>query len=408
MARYRAAALLVSAVFLGCAAQQHGEGWLSELRAREVALPEARLMGADDGSFAASVPAVRVSGVVEGQDADLVSLDIGTDSPIECAIYHDEVESASTLQTMAEQIFADLGERYQSPVQRDVTKLEAGVAGASPYLELHWRYQTAQQPGTVYGELKQLIASREGRSVYCVHHENGYARSFQKVVGSFVETLRFSEYLDLRPYYTQIEILSMGGQPFGYSVVSLTEDDDGDPRLVRYTAGLGRADDGSVRARDLTEVEHSTTGGVLRDKLVTDYRDGEIVRSLWLEDLDGAGWRVTDGAADDKVVAVFEQPQLSSWLGDVAYFRALIGRSPDGGVVESYAWAPEITPDASVQRTLRLIGPLDGDRYSGTVGVGEHQSAVVVDAKGAPISARSAMGGTEVVSERVFVEGALY
>lgn len=402
----RAALLAATAMVFGCAVR-HGDGWLEELRQREATLPESRMIGASDGAFGAEVPAIRSGSVVTGEQADMLSLDIGSDSPIECALYHDEVESASTVQTMAEQVFADLEERYGVAVKRSIVDFDAGLAGPSPYLELHWQYQT-DEPQPVFGELEQMIASREGRSVYCVHHENGYRDSFRRVVSSLIETIRFAEYDTLRPYYTQVALLSSAGQRFGYSIVSLTLDDDGDPRVVLYSARLGRADDGGVTARDVTEVEHASVGGVLHDKMLTDYRDGEVARSLWLEDLAGAGWRVSGEVDGGKLLAVFEQPQLSSWLGDASYFRGMMTLPADERTVESHAWMPEIDADQSVSRTLHLFDRVDGQHYRGSVDVGDWRQQLVLDPQGAPVSSTGTIAGREVSAERVFVEGALY
>ncbi len=391
----------------GCSAQRD-DAWVEELRGREAVKQELRLIGADDGAFAAQVPAALYGSIEPGTEADYAALDIGSDSPIECALFHDEVEAASSMQTFSNKVFADLEERYGASAEREISKLDAGVVGASPFLQIFWRYRIAREEGEVVGELRQMIASREGRSIYCVHHENGYAESFDRVFRDFVGTLRFSAYDDLRPYFTQVDVLSSRDGNFGYSVVTATLEEDGDPRIVRYTATLGRGEAGQLSARDVTEVEHSTVNGVLRNKLYTDFRDGEVASALILEGVDGAGWRVSGERDGDSVQAVFEQGRLESWLGRSRAFRLITAAVDEGGrVVESQVWDPDLDVDASVARRFELGNALEDDRFAASVSVGERRSQAVVDRDGFMHRETHTTEHGAISRERVFAEGAL-
>ncbi len=389
----------------GCSAQRD-DAWVEQLRARESTQLELRAIGSSE--FAAQVPASLDGSIEPGPEADYAALGIDSDTPIECALYHDEVEAASSLQTFSNEVFAGLEERYGAPAEREITKLDAGVIGASPYLQLSWRYRIPREGGEVVGELKQMIANREGRSIYCVHHENGYAATFERVFRDLVGSLRFTAYDDLRPYYTQVDVLSAKGENFGFSVVTATLEQDGDPRIVRYTARLGRDGNGGVSARDVTEVEHSTVNGALRNKLYTDYRDGEVASALILEDLDGAGWQVRGERGGDSLQAIFEQDGLESWIGESRAFRYItLDPIETGRVFEAKVWEPDVDVDSSVERRSELIDVIDNDRFAASVSVGELHSRALVDRNGLTYSETLSAAGGEIVKERVFTEGSL-
>ncbi len=398
---------LAVVIVAGCSAQRD-DAWVDQVRGREAAKHDVRFIGADDGAFAAQVPAALYGSIEPGAEADYAALDIGSDTPIECALYHDEVEAASSIQTFADKVFADLEARYGASAEREISELDAGVIGASPFLKVYWRYRIARDEGEVVGELKQMIASREGRSIYCVHHENGYAESFERVFRDFVGTMRFSAYDDLRPYFTQVDVLSSRDGNFGYSVVTATLEEDGDPRIVRYTATLARGEAGQLSARDVTEVERSTVNGVLRNKLYTDYRDGEVASALILEGADGAGWRVSGERDGDSLQAVFEQGRLESWLGSSRAFRLITAAVDEGGrVVEARVWDPDLDVDASVARRFELENALDGNRFAASVSVGPRRSQAVVDRDGLMHRETRTTEQGEILRQRVFVEGAL-
>lgn len=402
---WRNSLILAVAIAAGCSAQKRDQTWVDQLRAREAALVEPTAIGASDGSFGATVPA-RLSGSVEpGESADYAALDIGSETPVECALYHDEVESASSLQTFSNQIFDGLTERYGAAPEKKVSVLDAGVIGASPFLQLHWRYRIARDEGEVVGELKQMIASREGRSIYCVHHENGYTRSFERVFRDLVGSLRFSAYDELRPYFTQVDVLSSNGENFGFSSTTATLEEDGEPRIVRYTASLGRDDTGTLSARDVTEVEHSTVNGVLRNKIYNDFHNGEVATSLILEEVDDAGWRVRGVRGGDTLQAVLEPDRLESWIGETREFRVLtLDPVQVGRVTESQVWQPEIEVGESVLRRAELLQVLDNDRFAASVDLGSEHGEAVIDRDG--LTYQTTRG--EVLSRRVFAEGALH
>lgn len=404
----RGMALLIAGgvALSGCAAR-HDEAWLQTLRGREAPSRGLQRVAAKGGAFTSQVSASARGSIESGEEVDYLALDIGSDSPIECALYHDEVEAASTLRAMAAQVFTDLEERHGAAIERDPFEIDAGVIAGSPYLRLTWSYRTAVVQGQVFGQLKQMIATREGRSVYCVHNENGFHHSFDRVFRELIENMRFSSYDQMRPYFTQIDVISTGGERIGYRALALTLDEDGEPRVVRYTTLLRRDAEGAIAARDVTAVEHSTLQGELRGQLFTDFRDGDVSSSLVLEDLAGVGWQVRGQRDGANLRAIFEQQGLVSWLGETRSLRGLVTAPSDVGEIRADLWEPEYAAERSVERRYRRVGRLAADRWSVAVRTGERQAALAVDADGLVQSSVSGEGGSELVLERAFVDGAL-
>jgi hypothetical protein len=397
------AALAAAGCLAGCAGQRDA-AWLEQLRAREAGEQPLQEVGSADGSFAARVAAAPGS-IEPGDEADYVVLGIGGETPIECVLYHDEVESASTLQTSAASVFAELEERYGAAVRADVERLDAGAIGAGPFLQLYWSYRIARPEGEVFGELKQMIASREGRSVYCLLHDNGYARSFERVFRELVGSMRFSSYDQLRPYFTQIDVLSSEGRRFGFVNTSVALEEDGEPRIVRYTAELNEDADGALSARDVTTVEHSTVAGVLRGKIFTDYRDGEVASALVLENAGDAGWELSGEQGGEAVRSVLDEADLWSWIGGTAVLRRVVaGETTESGV---RFWEPQVATERCVARRYSRLEALPENLQRISIYTGGDQTVAAVGGDGLIRSETDVGADPAVMRERVYVEGAL-
>jgi hypothetical protein len=403
----RIAAWGLGALIAGGCATRHDDDWLAELRMREATARPLQEIGSTDGAFASRVPAAVRGRIEAGEEADYVALDIGGETPVECALYHDEVESASTVQTLAAQVFAGLETRHGAKIERAPAEIDAGVIAGSPFLRASWTYRTAGDGAEVVGQLKQMIATREGRSVYCVHHENGYAKSFEQVFRDLISNMRFSSYDDLRPYFTQIDVLSANGERFGFATVSLTLEEDGEPRVVRYTTQLARTPEGSLTARDVTVVEHSTLQGGVRGQIFTDYRDGEVASSLVLEDLAGVGWQVRGQRGGGNLRAIFEQPSLSSWLGDARTLGGLVSAGDEQSHARTRVWVPDIEAEASVERRFVRVAQLREQLWEVSSLTGDRSASLAVDGDGLVHATKAVEDERAVLRERVFVEGAL-
>lgn len=401
-------AFVVAGLVLAGCSSRHDDAWLQALRSREAPQRALQEIGSSDGAFASRVPAALRGAIEPGEEADYMALDIGGESPVECALYHDEVEAASTVQTMATQVFEALEKHHRGSIEREPFEIDAGVIAGSPFLRVSWSYRTVNATGEVVGQLKQMIATREGRSVYCVHHEVGFAQSFEHVFRELIGNMRFSSYDELRPYFTQIDVLSAAGERFGYHTVALTLDEDGDPRVVHYTTQLVRGAGGTISARDVTSVEHSTLYGTLRGQLFTDYRDGEVSSSLVLEDLAGVGWQVRGQRGGGTLRSIFEQPQLASWLGETRVLQNLVsGGGADQRHARADLWLPDIDAESSVERHYEQLGRLQDSQWSVAARTADQNASLSVDGDGLVYSAIVAEGGREVLRERAFVDGAL-
>ncbi len=392
---------------LACATLvERDDAWLHGLRQREAALPAPSTIGSAADAFIAEVPAHLTGAIESGEEAVYLGLSIGSDSPIECALYYDEVEAASTLQLLARQVFASLASDG-AEVERSVEAIDAGAIDTSPFLAVDWRYRQRKGESEVVGELKQRIASREGRSVYCVHHENGYGASFDEVFRALVGSLRFSAYDELRPYFTQIYEISAAGESLGYSVLSLTVEEDGDPRVIRYTATAAPTADGGLSARDLTEVQHTTLEGRLLGALFTDFRDGEVDSSLLLENMDDVAWQVSGERAGKNVRAIFEARGLSSWLAEPERLGEMLTATGGESVRRLETWAPQVSLESPTARELRLLDVLSEGRHAAAVRVAGRDELMTVDADGMIDSLTLSSDGGDHVYRRIAVQGAL-
>lgn len=388
----RAAAAVITALAAGCASGPSGEPPLElrRLMQRELELPKVAPVATADGSVRARVAGRLVGELTRTPDHTWFgSFDIGARSPVQCHVFDEQQDPASTLVKMSENVLGATGTARKID-RREILSVDAGHVGPHPYLGLDW---IATIDGLSY-QVKQKFATRGDRSLYCLHDETGYAQAFDRFFAGFVGSLEVEE--EDAPIYREVVVVSIGGQEVGYQATSVTRDADGDYRSHAHGATIIPAAADQAIASDDQQVEFSRADGTVINQVWTS-SDGKDLTQFDLRRREGV-WTVT-GQMQGKPVSERFAAELTSGVQE----SRLIMRVARGELGEArYArWLGTLSPGKPLDHVMTKIGSA-----SVRVAAGPVKVEVEVDER-APKRGVLHVGRLEMVMERVYVDGSL-
>jgi hypothetical protein len=402
----RALAATFTAILLtGCAGLAEPD-WLVELRAREAEPLPLQTVASTDGFFTAEVPAP--AGWIESDEtAYHVSFDAGTESPIDCWIYRDGIDFAGSLSRLSEETFGAISEHLGEVKRRQIEKVDAGALAASPYLAVDWLYLIEVGGERQIGQIKHLVASREGRGVYCQHNEVGYAATFRRVVGALLGSLEYGEPAERTPFYAAVSTMSVRGMRVGVEYTTLTRDGEIDTRVDRRTSVLLPVTGDTLQVSDTFAVEFARPDGTLINQVHVESSDGELVSNLELAPEEAGAWVVEGTFQGKKLQARIDSSKApSSWLGESLALRSALAESPAGASVTSTRWVPEADPTRLLDGTVTVERRIDAEHFAAKVDAAGLEADVVVNRAGTVTSGSVDMGMASMHFEQVYAHGA--
>jgi hypothetical protein len=387
----RAAIAMLAALVAACArGPSEPPVELRALMQREVELPEAVPIASEDGAVRARVAGRLVGELARTPDQTWFgSFDIGSRSPVECHVFDEERDPATTLVKMSENVF-DPATTTRKIDRREILSIDASHAGPHPYLGLDW---LAKSDGVSY-QVKQKFATRGNRSLYCLHDESGYASAFDRFFAGFVSSLEVEE--EAAPIYRDVVVVSIGGQEVGYQAMSVTRDADGDYRAHTQGATIIPAAADQAMASDDQSVEFSRADGSVINQVWAS-SDGKDLTQLDLRRKDGV-WSVT-GKMQGKSVSERFEAKLTSGVQEN---RLMMGVARGELGEQRYArWLGTLSPGKALDHVMTRSGA-----SSVHVAAGPAKVDVEVDER-APKRGVLHMGRLEMVMQRVYVDGNL-
>jgi len=179
--------VLIALPFLSLALAEEPQ-WLKEARAREGTLGAPLAIKSQDGWFSARVPA-RVGGnIVKDQGSYALTLDIGSDAPMQCDVVPEGFDMADRLSRTFDVTMKRL-EAIQGKVEaRQLEFTDAGAMGNVPYMETRWLLRVNDGKETRVGALKQVVLEKYGHGIYCAQFDVGFVNTFEAVARSLAET----------------------------------------------------------------------------------------------------------------------------------------------------------------------------------------------------------------------------
>jgi hypothetical protein len=394
------------ALAAGCASVPEPD-WLGELRAREADPIASQAIASDDRYFRARVPARPQGGVTPVDDAYALRLDIGSETPMDCWIYREGLDFATSLAALSDSTFEAIGESFGRVEQRQIEQVDAGVLAGHPYLSVDWLYRIATESGPQVGQIKHAIASKQGRGIYCQHNELGFARSFQRVLGGLLGSLEYDAPDDAEPYFTQVSTIAVQGMRVGLERTTLVRDEVGDTRVDTKTSLLVPVTSDTLQVSDTFAVEFARSDGSLINQVHVETSNGELVSQLELNPTGADGWEVEGTFQTKPVSARFRSASPpTSWLGEALALRRAIARTGVGSEIRLSRWVPQADPTRLVDETLSIERRVEADRFAARLAMEGLEADLVVGADGSVASGEVPMGFASLVIERVYVGGA--
>jgi hypothetical protein len=385
---------LAGAIALGCAsAMGPADATMRTNLAREVELPAESAIATSDGSVRARVPARLVGEFARTPEGSYYGVfDIGAPNPIGCYLFDEEKEPASQLVAMSDRKFDELAAQ-RALGKRAVYAIDAGNAGAYPYLGIDW-IAVLDEGGY---HLKQRFGNRGHRSLYCLHEDAGYAKSFESFFAGFLASLELPEAED-PPQYREISVMRVAGQEVGFEMSSVRRDEQGDYRADTQVALLIPASAEEVQANDDYSIELSRPDGSVINE-VSIASNGVDLTRLNLEREEGA-WTVRGEMQGKSISERFETPeQLTSALEEMRQLQKVVRGEPSE--LHYWRWLGSSSPSKPIEHVMRRTS----DR-SVTVDAGPASVVIEMDDLGARLGKMS-IGRFEMQMERVYVDGSL-
>jgi len=382
--------------------------WLAEARARESGTMKARTIESGDDGFRATVPA-RLSGKVEvADDSYSMTLDIGSESPVQCEVIRGGFDPANLLRAAADITFAEVEPIHGKIEKKAVERIDAGVVGHSPLLEIDWIYRANDGSGPRLGAIKQAAAQKGGHGIYCAHIELGYSQTFRNVVRSLVESLQMPDAEGHgEAYFFELETMRTNDMNVGVSMIRLVRDEDGDTKATTLSSMLLPAGEGTVQAQDSYTTEWLRPDGSLINAAHVEIRNGEIESNLRLTEQDDGQWWVEGehmGKALEQSIAADVAP--ASLVQQAWQRRELLdAEDPVGRQLTGKVWL-SADPTRFSDWHARVTGAVGAGEYSAQETVaGLVFDTVLETSTGLPVRFSMPLGPMTLTAQRAAVHG---
>jgi hypothetical protein len=163
----------------------------------------------DAGVLSADVEATSAPQVTTEKGSLHVVIPTGTTSSIDCYVYDEPKDPASTMSRIIDEVKKTLDVRLFAPT-------DVFVAGENGALVAHAIYLADKDGAKAAGQLKLAFYNHPLVPTLCMHDEVGYADTFKRITKRFFETARRSD-RELRgtPTSWEVSVVKLDGRPVG-------------------------------------------------------------------------------------------------------------------------------------------------------------------------------------------------
>ncbi len=379
--------------------------WLQESMQRETGTPKMAAVEADGGMYHFSMPA-SAEPMEEGEGVWGYSIDIGTDAPIACYLYTEDLPMTSIAVEIGELAIQSIldANGSEEEVTRSLYHLDAGSIDGMIYLAFEWLSRIRKTGGDLIGHTKVRAAANGELVQACWHAEVGYRDVFENVFTTFVETLQFtSEYIE--PFAEDITVDMTNGKVTGATYTSLTLLANGQFESYSYTTSILPVAPGEIQYSDSYYTEYSAADGTLIDTYVYAVEGGEAQMDLMLarnENGDTDGWIVSgefQGTEVELEIPTTDAPKTEIVLLEET--RQFF--SSEQETIETLVWAPFLDPTTFMP--LTFVRDDDEVPRQGITRLGPVEMTTISDEYGGAVSGHMTIGPNTIAFERVWSRG---
>jgi hypothetical protein len=380
--------------------------WLLDARAKEGTLIAPHLVTSDDKQISFEVPIALAGKLVADEKAYTANFTLGPQAGASCEILKDAFDVAAMIRETAQVTFSNIIEPGQGKIEyRGVENIDAGVAGATPFLSASWLYRVNDGKGARLGALRQYAASQAGHNVYCALNDLGYTKTFDKVAQALIQSLR-TRSDEEAPYYSEVSVASMSNRRIGYDSLELRRDKDGDTKAVETNVLLIAITPDTMRAQDAIDVDWIRPDGTMINGKHVIGSNGEVEMDLALKRGEGEGWLVEGRFKGKDVKETIPSGSPSTWLSQTNMVRALLANpEPVGAQASATIWLAS-DPGQFTEETVKVMAAVNADTFSVRHTAGNEIVDLVVDrATGQARQGTMQLGPETLKVDRIYVQG---
>lgn len=227
------------------------------------------------------------------------TVDIGSESPVECWAFQEYDGLANSLVNMmtyaVNNVSANLNKALESQYN---FSLDISNLGNVPVFSYDILYNLGVTDERVSGLMKGMSAESANGLQVCLHNEIGYRETFKDVFTSFVNAV--DRTANVKPFFFAINGMKMQGELVGIVSEKFSVDADGDVEIVEATSLILPVDANTVSSTDSLARSWSRIDGTLINTYEYTVENGEVMSSMGLSRTEGT-W-VIEGEIQGKEV----------------------------------------------------------------------------------------------------------
>ena len=227
------------------------------------------------------------------------TVDIGSESPVECWAFQEYDGLANSLVNMMKYAVNNVSANLNKTLESQYNfSLDVSNLGNVPVFSYDILYNLGETDERVSGLMKGMSAESANGLQVCLHNEIGYRETFKDVFTSFVNAVDRSA--NVKPFFFAINGMKMQGERVGIVSEKFSIDADGDVEIVEATSLILPVDANTVSSTDSLARSWSRIDGTLINTYEYTVENGEVMSSMGLSRTEGT-W-VIEGEIQGKKV----------------------------------------------------------------------------------------------------------
>lgn len=365
---------------------------------REAGLLKPFRVEAPDGSWSATISAVSAPKVTvqEGKGYS-VAVDIGSERPVDCAVWTTRIDLATTLQKL---VVAPIA---RHPI-KEVAAIDARADDGFPNVTLDMFAVNDRKEGN---HVKATLVALTQWTVGCVHDELGYAETVRSAALELGRTLAPASPPIVARYH-DIAIARIGDVAVGFAERFVFDEKSGNGTIeIEYDSFIVPKTTGEISFGDTAFVSENDAAGLVRSASANSGDPSGLLRSLKLERKGDREYAVDGNEVGKEVHGTFRSKRPLK--GSRARADVLAANARGGGrtAVMDERWAPARNPLGATVYTYTPVPGFDAAAPSYVMDDGRTKSTVVLDRKGIETKLTEPAGPQLLTVSRVFTRGAL-
>ncbi|GFD77626.1 hypothetical protein KUL118_04880 [Tenacibaculum sp. KUL118] len=219
------------------------------------------------------------SGAQSVEDYWYFTVDIGSETPVECWAFKDYDGLANSLINMMKFSITNISTTLNKAVESQYNfSLDISTLGSTPVFSYNILYNLGDSDERVAGLIKGMSAESANGLQVCLHNEIGYRDTFKNVFNSFVNAVDKTAHV--QPFFFAINGMTMQGELVGIVSEKFSKDADGDVEIVETTSLILPVDANTVSSTDSVVRSWGHSDGTLINSYAYTVENGELSSSI--------------------------------------------------------------------------------------------------------------------------------